>query len=471
MIPLTLEQVAAVVGGDTVGGSAGAPVGSVVIDSRAVEPGALFVALPGDHVDGHDFVAHAMSAGAVGALVASSHGEQLDPSLPLVVVDDPADALLGLGAWVRDTVDPTVVGITGSNGKTTTKDLLAAACRDLPTVANTGSYNNELGVPLTCCRLRHHDEVLVCELGMRGKGHIAELAALVRPAVAIVTSVAAVHLELLGTIEAIADAKAELVEALPHDGVAILAFDDPRVRAMADRTDARVVRFGRAADADWRAVDITLDADARARFTADTPHGAVEVYLPVPGLHNVGNALAALAAAAEVGVALPAAVAGLEQANVSPWRLQWQTMAGVRVLNDVYNANPTSVLAALRTLSALPGAGRRFAVLGTMAEIGATSADAHRDVGRVAAALDLDGLVTIGDDAADIGVAADQAAPSAAGLRVAVGDVDAAAEWLAATVRPGDVVLVKASRSAGLERVVSRLADLLAAPVRQVEHS
>jgi UDP-N-acetylmuramoyl-tripeptide--D-alanyl-D-alanine ligase len=458
MIALSLAEIADIVGGELRDASAARrTVDGVTIDSRTAGPGTLFVALPGTRTDGHRFVTAAVTAGAAAALVAADRVDDIVADAPVVVVDDPADALLGLGAWVRDTVDPLVIGITGSNGKTTTKDLIAAAARSRRTVANEGSFNNELGVPLTCCRLVADTELLVCEIGMRGSGQIAELAGLLRPSIGVVTSVAEVHLELLGSLEAIAAAKGELVEALPPDGVAVLSADDPLVAAMRARTQARTVTFGRSPAADWRARDVVPDDGARARFTLDSPYGGAVVRVPVPGLHNVGNALAALASTVESGVDLEDAVAGLEQATVSRWRLQLQHVAGVRVLNDAYNANPTSMVAALETLSRLPTDGRRWAVLGTMAEIGATSEQEHRRIGAVAAELGIDGLVTVGPVAAAIRDGANAADPDGAPGRWSVADVDAAATLLASSLNSDDVVLVKASRSAALDGVVARL--------------
>jgi UDP-N-acetylmuramoyl-tripeptide--D-alanyl-D-alanine ligase len=458
MIALSLAQLADVVGGELLSeDAAGRMLDRVTIDSRDAGPGALFVALPGSRTDGHRFVGAAIAAGAAGALISDAYGDELSAGAPAVVVDDPSDALLGLGVWVRDTVDPLVIAVTGSNGKTTTKDLIAAAGAGRRLVANQGSFNNELGVPLTCCRMEPGTELLVCELGMRGTGQIAELTGLLRPKIGVITSVAAVHLELLGSLEAIADAKAELIEGLPPDGVAVLAADDPRVAAMATRTPARVVTFGQSPAAEWRARDVVLDDDARATFALDSPAGSATVRVPVPGLHNVGNALAALAAAVEAGVDLDAAVAGLERAAVSPWRLQLEHIDGVRVLNDAYNANPTSTIAALRTLAHLPTRGRRLAVLGTMAEIGETSVSEHRRVGAEVAALGIDALIVVGTHAAAIRAGADLADPAGADRRWAVDDVDGAVALLASEVRGGDVVLVKASRSAALEGVVTRL--------------
>jgi UDP-N-acetylmuramoyl-tripeptide--D-alanyl-D-alanine ligase len=465
VIELTLAQLAEVVGGELVDDATAATVvRGVAIDSREVAAGDLFVALAGTRTDGHRFVHAALAAGAGGVLIAADSVAAIGPdAATAVVVDDPGDALLALGTWVRDTVDPRVIAVTGSNGKTTTKDLTAAALRDVPVVANQGSYNNELGVPLTCCRMTRGTRVLVCELGMRGVGQIAELAGLLRPSIGIVTSVAPVHLELLGSVEAIAEAKGELVEALDPDGVAILSADDALVAAMAQRTTARVITFGRGPTADFRASDVELDDAARARFVLDSPHGRHDVALPVAGVHNIGNALAALAAATESGVTLAAAVAGVTNATLSPWRLQLQTIDDVRVLNDAYNANPTSVAAALRTLRAMPTAGRRWAVLGTMAEIGPTSADEHRRTGGVVAELGVDALITVGATAAAIGDGASAHDPDGRGRRWMVDDTDAAARLLATHAAAGDVVLVKASRSAGLERVVTRLAELRAA--------
>lgn len=457
MIDLDLGPLAEIVGGELVDpADARRVVSAVTIDSRTVTEGALFVALPGEHADGHDFVADAAARGAAGALVAA--GRPL-PDVPgLVVVDDPADALLGLGVWLRETVDPVVVAITGSSGKTTTKDLTAAAVgAGRRTVANVGSYNNELGVPLTCCRLEADTEVLIVEIGARGLGHIAALAQPLAPDVAIVTTVGPSHLELLGDIGTVARAKAELVAALGPDGTAILNADDPRVAAMAADAPGRVVTYGVEHDADWRAVDVRVDALARPTFRVRRGGETVEVRVPLPGAHNIGNALAALAAADVCGVPPAIAAAGLADAAVSHWRMEvGRTPDGVTVLNDAYNANPASMRAALDTLAAVTADGRRWAVLGEMAELGAGSQAAHAEVGAHAAAVGVDGLVVVGDRAAPLARAA-AAAPRPPQEVVAVADPQAAVAALRERLRPGDVVLVKASRAAGLERVAAAL--------------
>ena len=451
MIPLTLAQLAEVVGGDLADdGDGDRQVTGVSIDSRRIAPGDLFVPLPGEHVDGHRYVADAMAAGAAGHLL----GEAWEPTAPgAVVVDDPLDALTGLGAWLRDEVDPVVVAVTGSNGKTTTKDLIAAAVGAARrVVANPGSYNNELGVPLTLCRLTADTEVLVSEIGSRGRGHIALFMPLLRPDVAVVTSVAGAHLSEFGTVEEVAEAKAELIEGLDPDGVAVLNHDNPHVRAMADRAPGEVVTFGLQAGADLAPTAVELDARAHATLTVD----GVVVRVPLPGLHHAANALAALAAARAVGVDLATAAEGLAAATVSHWRMEvTTTAAGVTVVNDAYNANPASVRAALETLAAMQVPGRRFAALGHMAELGATETAGHLEVGELAAAAGLAGLVVVEPRAAAIADGARRAGFQGEVLPAAT--VDEAVAVLAARLEPGDAVLVKASRSAGLERLVAGL--------------
>ena len=456
MIPLTVEQLADVVGGErSPAAQAEAAVTDVLIDSRSAGAGSLFVALPGEHTDGHHFCADAVRRGASACLVAADAPLDLD-GLPTVVTDDPADALLGLGAWVRETADPAVIALTGSAGKTTTKDLVAAAVGAARSVvAAAGSFNNELGVPLTCCRLDLRTEVLVVEIGARGRGHIARLVPLVRPDVAIVTTISAAHLQQFSTVKQVAQAKGELVEGLDPGGVAILNADDDRVAALASRTDASVVTVGIADGADWQAVDLDLDELARVSFTV---RGA-RVRLPLPGRHMVGNALAALAAADAVGVDLDLAAAALATARMSPWRMQVHRLAdGVTVLNDAYNANPASTTAALRTLVGMRTGGRRLAVLGTMAELGDLAPSAHEDIGRLAADAGLARLVCVGEFGDRLAEGARQTGALGADAVVAVGDAD---EALAALddLRGGDVLLVKASRSVGLERLADALVD------------
>jgi len=340
----------------------------------------------------------------------------------------------------------TVVGVTGSSGKTSTKDLLAAVLAPLgPTVAPPGSFNNELGLPWTALRAGAATRHLVLELSARGPGHIAALCRVAQPRIGVVLNVGRAHLGEFGSPEAIAQAKGELVEALPEHGVAVLNADDPAVAAMASRTRARVVTVGRGPDADVRAHDVVLDA-GQARFGLVAARGTADVALRLVGAHHVGNALAAAAVALECG-ATPAGVAAALSgaAPASRWRMEVTDRAdGVTVINDAYNANPESMRAALQALAALGGGGRRtWAVLGRMAELGDTSAAVHAEIAGVATELGVDHLVTVGT--------------GEYGRGRAVADVAAALHLLGAELEPGDVVLVKASRAAGLDRLADAL--------------
>lgn len=406
------------------------------IDSRLVRGGELFVALRAER-DGHDFVDAALDAGAGACLVerASDRGTS-------IVVDDTFVALTELGSRARDRLPERVVGITGSVGKTSTKDLTAAALgRRYRVSASAKSFNNELGVPLTILDSPDDTEAVVIEMGARGRGHIASLCAVARPLVGVVTIVGLSHSEFFGTVEDVAVAKAELVEALPAHGTAVLNADAPLVAAMASRTDAQVLTFGLAAG-DVRATDIRLDDDLRPRFRLHTPWGDAGVELQVRGQHQVANALAASAAALACGAGLADVATGLGDAQLSPWRMELhRAPSGALVLNDSYNANPLSMEAALRGLAELP-ARRRTAVLGIMAELGDVSPAEHARMGALAGSL---GIRVIAVGAGDYG---GEMVPDAAGALERLGPIG-----------EGDAVLVKASRAAGLESLASTLAS------------
>ncbi|HUG84380.1 MAG TPA: UDP-N-acetylmuramoyl-tripeptide--D-alanyl-D-alanine ligase [Euzebya sp.] len=452
MIPLSATVLADVVGGELLSDTARQITG-VSIDSRTVRPGDLFVPLAGEHTDGHAFIAAAVEAGAAAYLCRAGHKPPGEAPDGAVVVDDPLDALTGLAAWVRDEVDPTVVAITGSNGKTTTKDMAAAAIgAERITVANPGSFNNEIGLPLTLCLLTRDTQVLVCEIGARGPGHIADVMPMVRPDVAVVTTIAGAHIGEFGSLDAIAAAKGELVEGLDADGIAVLNADVPAVLALADRAPGRVMTVGRAMTADLHPDEVTFDDTA----TATLRIGQVTLTLPRPGVHQVGNALAALAAAMAVGVPLDVAAGGLAGAGVSRWRMEVsRSDAGITVVNDAYNANPHSVAAALDTLATMRADGRRWAVLGYMAELGDHAGRGHQTVGSHAAAVGVDVLLVVEARAGGIADGARQA--GFAGLVLTAADVGEAGDILARRVRTGDVVLVKASRSVGLEQLAEVL--------------
>ncbi|GGJ85537.1 UDP-N-acetylmuramoyl-tripeptide--D-alanyl-D-alanine ligase [Pilimelia anulata] len=442
---MTLADVAAAVGGRLAGADPAAVVtGGVEFDSRRAGPGGLFVAFPGERVDGHDFAPAAVAAGAVAVLA----GREL-PGVPAVLVDDPLAALARLARAVVDRLPGlTIVGLTGSSGKTTTKDHVAALLAPVgPTVAAPGSFNNELGHPYTVCRATADTRYLVLELGARGPGHIAYLCGIAPPRIGVVLNVGAAHVGEFGSVDATAAAKGELVAALPADGLAVLNADDPRVRAMAARTAAQVQLVGTAADADIAARDVTLDDRGRAAFTLVTPEGSAPVRLGVAGAHQVGNVLAAAAVARRAGLPLDRLAPALGELRPASSRRMdvFDRADGVTVIDDSYNANPGSMAAALRALAAL-GAGRRtVAVLGYMAELGHAEADGHADVGRLAAETGVAELVVVGDAAAPLADAA-RAAPGRPGRVTVVTDQAAAIDHLRAVLTPRDVVLVKGSR-------------------------
>ncbi|MBO2461991.1 UDP-N-acetylmuramoyl-tripeptide--D-alanyl-D-alanine ligase [Actinomadura violacea] len=459
MIPLPLSTIAEITGGTLDGAPPDAVAGGpVVIDSRAVEPGSLFAAFRGERADGHEFAAAALAAGAAAVLAQRPVGG------PAVLVGDVQEALGRLARGVLERLpDTTVVAVTGSAGKTSTKDLIAQLVgRAGPTVWPPGSFNNEIGLPLTVLRADAATRHLVLEMGARGVGHIAYLTGIARPDVGVVLNVGTAHMGEFGSREAIAKAKGEMVEALLPGGTAVLNADDPLVSAMASRTAGEVVTFGRSDGAAVRAVDETLDEQGRARFTLVTPEGSAPVALRLYGSHAVANALAAAAAARAAGLPVDEVAAGLSEAEpASRWRMEVTERAdGVTVVNDAYNANPDSTRAAIDVLAHMARGRRAYAVLGEMAELGGSSAAEHASIGRHAARSGLDGLVVVGANAAAMAEGAAEVA-SWTGECVQVDDVGAAVAALSGRLGPQDVVLVKGSRVAGLERVAEAL---LAAP-------
>jgi len=465
VIPLTLARVAEITGGRLHGEPDAVVTGEVVIDSRRAGPGGLFAAVPGERADGHDFAPAAVAAGAVAVLATRP------VPVPSVLVADVPAALAALARFVVDSLPAvTVAGITGSSGKTTAKDLAAQLIERLgPTIAPAGSFNNEFGHPLTVLRADSSTRYLVLELSARGPGHIAYLCGIAPPRYGVVLNVGHAHAGEFGGLDQVARAKGELVEALPAGGAAILNADDPRVLAMAARTAARVVTFGVAPHAPAsshalqptvQAADVRLDDLGRATFTLLTPEGRATVTLRLHGAHIVPDALAAAALARELGLS-PAGIAdGLSAAVArSRWRMEVHRRGdGVTIINDAYNANPESVRAAVAALGHLARDGRAFAVLGHMAELGAVSRASHEDVGEFAARADLAGLIAVGEEAAPI-LAGARRVRSWTGEALAVPDAAAALEALANQLKPGDVVLVKASRAAHLEGAAEQLIE------------
>jgi UDP-N-acetylmuramoyl-tripeptide--D-alanyl-D-alanine ligase len=445
----------------------GALVTGVVVDSRRAGPGDVFFALPGERSDGHSFVSDALDRGAAAAVVrrgreigpGSPGGEQSFHQAAVIDVEDPSRALLDLARGERTGLRATVVGITGSTGKTCTKDLTAAVlAQRLRVVASPASFNNEVGLPLTILRATEETEVVVCEMGSRGLGHIRLLCDVARPSVGVVTNVGVAHMELFGSPDVLREAKAELPESLPPDGIAVLNADDPVVRGYASRSVARTVLFGSAPSADIRAESVSMAHETgAARFRLATPDGAADVALGVPGEHMVSNALAAAAVGWAMQVPAEEVAAGLQRAAVTGGRMEvHRTPGGVRVVDDAYNANPASMAAALRAARWMAGRGRCIAVLGPMAELGPIARDEHLRVGELLVRLGIHAVVVVGEEARMIAAGAEREGLEPGSVHFAA-DVQAAIEVVRSLAGPGDLVLVKASRVAGLERVVEGL--------------
>jgi UDP-N-acetylmuramoyl-tripeptide--D-alanyl-D-alanine ligase len=464
MIPLSVGQIAGLTGAatDRAGDLAALVTGPVIIDSREAAPGSLFAALPGARADGHDFAPAAVAAGAVAVLATRPVGA------PALIVPDVAAALARLARAVLDRIPAAVVvGITGSSGKTTTKDLAAQLIETLgPTISPRNSYNNDIGLPLTVLRANRQTRYLIAEMSARGPGHIARLCEVAPPRLGVVLCVGHAHAGEFGSIDDVARAKAELPAALPPDGVALFNADDPRVLAMASCTAAKVVTFGRDHGAAIRADSVTLDDAGRPAFMLVTAEGAAPVRLRLHGEHNVVNALAAAAIAAQLGIGLAAIADGLSAASArSRWRMEFTERAdGVTVINDAYNANPEAMRAALSTMAVLARSRRAFAVLGHMTELGGREREFHEQAGLLAAEAGLTGLLVVGKDAAPI-LAGARAHPSWRGELLGVPDAAAAVRALGQRLERGDAVLVKASRAAGLESVALALTGERPLPV------
>ena len=450
MIALSLAEIARIVGGELVGPDVLVD-GPVVIDSRDEVRGGLFAAFVGQHVDGHEYADKAAANGAAACLGSRP------TSLPTVVVDDVQTALQALAREVverlRTAGAMTVIGITGSQGKTSTKDLLAAVLADVaPTVATRGSNNNEIGMPLTALRSDASTRYLVLELGARGIGHIAELTSVVEPDIGLVLNVGQAHIGEFGSREAIAQAKGELVEAA-HT-TAVLNADDERVAAMASRAQAAVVTFGATPSADVWIEDLVLDRLGRPGFTLVTGEQRVPVSLRLVGAHQALNAAATAATALAAGLSLQQVADGLSSvASLSKWRMELTELpSGVIVLNDAYNANPDSMRAGLDALAALganPDVTRTIAVLGEMRELGAEAEEAHRSVGAYASSIGIDLALVIGEPA--------RATHEAFAGSVFVASNEDAVAWLRGHLGPGDAVLFKASNGARLYEVAESL--------------
>jgi UDP-N-acetylmuramoyl-tripeptide--D-alanyl-D-alanine ligase len=462
----SLDTLMQVTGGTLVRGAGSVTVNGIAVDSREVTPGCLYVAFPGEHADGHDFVAEAFASGARAAFV-TRWDEALEtaiiearrPDVAVIQVGDALAAVTALAAWHRARLNRPVIGITGSTGKTTTKDFIASALATrLTVVATRGNRNNELGVPLTLLEAGSDTDVVVVEMGMRGPGQIAGLCRIAMPTAALVTNVGMTHIEILGSQEAIVNAKAEIVRCIGPDGRVFLNGDDVLSARLAEQTTAPVVTYGTEPGDDVRATGLTVGEDGLPSFTLEAGDETAPVTLPLPGRHNAYNAAAAAAVALYLGLSLTEIADGLTNARTTGMRMEvFSSASGVTVINDAYNASPTSMRAALTTLRDMPAEGRRVAVLGDMAELGSLSDLAHFGLGELVP-KHADVLVTVGTCARRIAEGARAEGMPAESVRPCE-TVDEAREVLDDLLAPGDVVLVKASRVMQLERIVEGIIE------------
>lgn len=456
----SLREIESLTGGELLQTGRTDSVSGVVIDSRMIRPGDLFVALPGERHDGHSFVAAAAAAGAAGVLVTSPI--EVPDGVFAVQVSDGRRAMAALAAHHRSRFDIPVVGVTGSVGKTTTKEMIAAILQQRwNTLKNEGNYNNELGLPLTIFHLSGNIQAAVLEMGMRGTGQIADLARIAGPTAGVITNVGETHIEILGSVEAIADAKAELAEAIPEGGPIALNADDPHVAAMAGRTRGRVIFYGRRGqhhEPDIRAENIVTMGLEGVRFRAT---GAIEgeIHVPLPGDHNVWNALAAISVAWGLGLGIEEFNRGFKAYRAAPHRLVLLGgAAGQHVIDDTYNANPASMRATLKLLGETPCSGKRVAVLGDMLELGSRAAEAHRETGAATRAAGIDLLVAFGPMSGYVADGARTAGFDPSRI-FAMQHKEQVIDRVLSLTGPADVVLVKGSRGMHMEDVVEALVN------------
>jgi UDP-N-acetylmuramoyl-tripeptide--D-alanyl-D-alanine ligase len=457
MPDLALSAVLGVTGARLAGGPPPEVFHGVATDTRALTPGALFIALKGERFDGHDFVAEAFRRGAAGALVSR---EVAAPG-PQLVVSDTLAALGKLAASHRKSLPVQVIAVTGSIGKTTVKEMVAAIlARGWPTARTPGNYNNEIGVPLALLDLTPAHKAAVVELAMRGRGQIAYLADMAQPRIGLITNVGVSHLELLGSRQAIAEAKAELLAALPPDGAAVLNADDEFFDFLRERSACRVLSFARSADADVRVKHVKLTAEGLIRFELRGWWGEQEVSLAAAGRHHALNAAAAAAAAMAAGAEEAWIAEGLASFEGAEMRSQVaRAPGGFTVIDDSYNAAPDSMRVALELLADLPG-NRKWAVLGDMKELGPMAAEWHREIGELAASLRLAGLITVGDLGHHVAEGAVGVKPGmGSGHVMEAADNAEAAALMLERVSLGDVVLVKGSRAMKMEEIVRSLLE------------
>ena len=452
MNPLSLSQIAKFAGASLSSGDGNVMIDRLSTDSRTLKAGELFVALRGENFDGHNFVESAAKAGAAGAIVESNWKGQVPKNFALIRTKDTLQAYQQIAGSYRKSLALKVIAITGSNGKTSTKDFTASVLgRRFRVTKTEGNFNNHVGLPRTILEAASQDEVAVWEIGMNHPGEVAALSKIAAPDAAIITNIGVAHIEFMGSREAIAREKGALAESVGPEGTVILNADDPFSEGIAAHPRAKVI-FAGTKGGTVRAIEISQSADG-SEFTILEGAHRCRAQLPVPGLHMVQNALLAVAAGRAFGLSIEECAAGLATAPLAKARLQIKEIGGVQFLDDSYNANPDSMKAALRTLVELDADGKRIAVLGEMRELGDESERGHREVGETAAALKIDQLIAIGNVAATIADGARHA-----GLRKTnvVSSTLEAADFLNEIAAPGDLILIKGSRAARTEEVIKQ---------------
>lgn len=452
MAEFTLSEILRATQGVIVNSGNNERITGVTTDTRSVRGGDLFIALKGERFDGHDFIEQAVKKGAAAILV-SQAGQSVDKSTTVIRVDDTLKAFQGLARFHRQRFDIPLVAVTGSNGKTTTKDMIAAVLsskfNSLKTEAN---YNNEIGLPMTLLKLNSNHDVAIVEMGMRGAGQIAELAGIAIPNVAVITNVGETHIELLGSVDNIAAAKAELVEALPANGIAVLNYDNDYVRAMREKTHSRVLFYGTNEKCDIRGVGIETH---NSEMCLDVKYSdtVFRLLIPTIGRHNVYNALAATAVGLGLGLSISEIEEGIKHFVPSAMRLAVETIGDYVVVNDAYNASPLSMAAAIDTLAEI-ALGRKVVILGDMLELGHIAVDAHQRIGRKLGQCGVDIVVTVGHLASFI---ADEAGKCGAPVTISCQNHEQAAKALHKHLLPGDTILVKGSRGMQMEKILEVL--------------
>lgn len=457
MKSMTLAEICEAVGGNLIKGETAKSFDNVSIDSRKIKKGDVFIALRGERHDAHDYLEQAVNAGA-GLLIVEYLKRNDDLKVPVIKVNNTIKALQDLARYNRQQFNVQVIGVTGSTGKTTTKDMVASVLGQKYRVLKTeGNFNNELGLPLTLLQLNKTHQVVVLELAMRGPGEIKFLCDIAHPTGAIITNVGEAHLEKLGSVRNIARAKAEILDSIPFNGFAVLNIKSPYLKEEASRCRGKVIYFGVDKGPDIYAVNINKFGKGN-KFKAIYGQEEAEFFVPLPGLHNVENAISAIAIGRQLGLSYSEIVAGLSNATISGMRMEIIELNNYIIINDTYNANPTSTIAALHSLQEIAFNRRMVAVLGNMFELGMGSKDGHLRVGKIAALCGVSLLVTVGDLAKHIAVGAEKAGLSSTGIIICKDNEDAI-EKLANIILPEDVVLVKGSRGMRMEEIVQGLVE------------